>query len=229
MINYSVQDDVAILMLDDGKANALSHDMMDELARKLDEASSQRSVVIAGRPGKFCAGFDLKYMMQGKEQAVEMVSRGCGFMADLMLYPRPIVMACTGHARAGGALMLLCADHRIGVGGPFGIGMNELEIGIPLPTFALEMLRFRLDPRQLAAATLGATIYDPEAAQTAGFLDEVVTPDALVPRALEVAAKLGRYNAASYAKSKELMRKPLADAIRGTVETDLKDWVPGAL
>ena len=228
MINYSVKDDVAVLMMDDGKANALSHEMMDALSARLEEAAEQRAVVIAGRPGKFCAGFDLKHMMQGKEQAIEMVARGCEFMADLILYPRPVVMACTGHARAGGALLLLCADHRVGVAGPFGIGMNELEIGIPLPSFALEMLRDRLDPRQLNAATLAATIYDPEGAKSAGFLDEVVAADVLVPRALEVAAKFGRANAPSFAKSKELMRRGLVSRIRGTVETDLKDWVPGA-
>ena len=50
----------------------------------------------------------------------------------------PVVIACSGHAVAAGALLLLGADVRIGSRGAFRIGLIETEIGLVLPRWAAE-------------------------------------------------------------------------------------------
>ena len=95
------EGDVAILEFDDGKANALGNDTIDALLAALDEVDgSADAIVLAGRPGRFSAGFDLGTMRSGPEAAQAMLARGGDLFLRLYLYPRPVVAACTGHAIA---------------------------------------------------------------------------------------------------------------------------------
>src|SRR5258705_13173803 len=88
--------------------------------------------------------------------------------------PLPFVVACTGHAIAAGALLLLSADARVGAQGPFRIGLIETQLGMVLPRWAVELAQERCSKRHLQDATVGARIYDPGGAADAGFLDAVV-------------------------------------------------------
>ena len=127
-------DDVAVLEFDDGKANALGNDTIDALLAALDEVDGNAdAVVLAGRPGRFSAGFDLKVMGSGPEAAQAMLARGVDLFLRLYLYPRPVVAACTGHAIAAGAIILMSCDLRVGTRGEFKIGLPEVTIGMPLP------------------------------------------------------------------------------------------------
>ncbi|MGY8959273.1 MAG: enoyl-CoA hydratase-related protein, partial [Alphaproteobacteria bacterium] len=121
------------------------------------------------------------------EKKAAMRNAGVEALLRLYLHPQPLVIACTGHAMAAGALLLLTGDHRIGADGDFKIGLNEVAIGLTLPIFGLELARDRLDPRALDAAVLGATIYDPTGAAAAGYLDQVQAPDAVLAEARKVA------------------------------------------
>lgn len=221
-VRYEQPADVAVLTMDDGKANALGYTMMDALAEQLDRAEQQaKAVVLAGRPGRFCAGFDLKVMLSGPDNARAIVSRGADLLLRLYAFPKPFVVACTGHAMAAGALLLLAADTRIGASGSFKIGLNEVAIGMPLPVLAQELARDRLDPRRLTAATLQATIYDPTQAADIGYLDRVVDPDDLIETATAEATALGKHSAAAYAATKGRLRGTTIAYIRKTLEADL--------
>ena len=110
----------------------------------------------------------------------------------------PVVIACTGHAVAAGALLLLGADARVGAAGAFRIGLIETQIGLVLPRWAVELSRERLSPRQFQFATVGAQMYDPQGALDAGFLDAVVEPDALDARAVEEATRWAELPRAAY-------------------------------
>jgi enoyl-CoA hydratase len=87
--------------------------------------------------------------------------------------PVPVLAACTGHALAAGALLLLAADYRIGEPGQYTLGLNETRIGIALPQFAVDMARVRLSTNRLVAATLCASIVGPEEACDYGYLDGI--------------------------------------------------------
>jgi len=174
-VSYELLDRVAVVSLDDGKANAISlavaADLRAALRRALDEDAA--AVVLAGRPGRFSAGFDLATMTSGDDAARELLEAGAEVALDIYGMPVPVVLACTGHALAMGAILLLSADIRIGAPGEFKIGLNEVAIGMPVPSFAVELARDRLTRASFTPAINHAQIYDPQGAVEAGFLDRI--------------------------------------------------------
>ena len=192
LVKFSVVNDVATLAMDDGKANAYGPEMIAALSAGLDRAAAEaRAVVIRGRPGVFCAGFDLK-IIRGDDDAARDAMRKAGrtLLEKAYLHPQPLLIACTGHALAAGALLLLTGDYRIGSAGDFKIGLNETQIGLALPAFGLELARDRLRPTHLTTATALATLYGPDEALEAGYLDAVSAPDALAADAQTKAEQL---------------------------------------
>lgn len=227
VVTYELSNDIALVRMDDGKANALSYALMDELDAALDRATTEaKAVILTGRPGKFCAGFDLKTMMAGVDQARALVTRGAGLLMRLYTHPQPLVMACTGHALAGGSLVLLTGDVRLAASGPFKIGLNEVQIGMPVPVLAMELARDRLDPRFFVRSTLFAEVVDPNAALFAGWVDEVVAEDALLERARAEAARLSALPGDAYAKTKTIMRERTVKYVNDMLVTDMARLTP---
>ena len=172
-------------------------------------------------PGRFSGGFDLREMMAGLDQARQLVTRGADFLLRLYQLPVPLVVACSGHALAGGALTVLTGDVRIGVHGPFKIGLNEVQIGMPVPVLAMELARDRLHPAHLAAATLFARTADPDEAVTWGYFDRVVGPDGLRAAALDEASRLAVLPRGAYAQTKIALRERTVRYVRDTLADDM--------
>jgi enoyl-CoA hydratase len=209
--------------MDDGKANALSQPMITELVEALTRAEKEaRAVVLCGRPDRFCAGFDLKVMMSSPEAARELLRGGVELLMRLYGSPLPVVIACTGHALAGGALVLLTADVRFGAAGAFRVGLNEVTIGMPVPLLAMELARDRIAATELGRATLRAQIYEPEEAARIGYLDEVVPADRVVARATEEATRLGTLSPMAYRATKKRLRGKTIAHIRASVDADME-------
>lgn len=226
-VNYESRENVAVVKMDDGKANALSYEMMDALDEALTRAEKEAgAVVLTGRPGKFCAGFDLKLMMAGADQARALVSRGGELLLRLYAHPQPLVIASTGHALAGGALVVLTGDLRLSARGPFRIGLNEVQIGMPVPILAMELARDRLEPKHLVASTLFAAVVDPDASLAAGWFDELADDASLLDTAVARAKKLAELPKDAYAKTKIALREKTIDYVRSTVEKDMKRLMP---
>ena len=149
--------------------------MIDALVAALRRAEKEAAaIVLAGRAERFCAGFDMRVMMSGRDAAVALLRHGVELLLGFYDTPLPVVVACSGHALAGGALLALTGDVRLGAAGAFKIGLNEVAIGIPIPMLAMEFARDRLSPLELTRATLFAQIYAPDEAVAAGYLDRVV-------------------------------------------------------
>jgi enoyl-CoA hydratase len=224
LLSYSLEDKVAVVRMDDGKANALSQQMIEALLAALARAESEASaIVLAGRAERFCAGFDLKVMMSGPQNAATLLTAGSELLMKLYASTVPLVIACTGHALAGGALVVLTGDYRIGAAGAYRIGLNEVSIGLPVPVLAMELARDRLSKRQLVHATLGAQIYDPETALSAGYLDAVVAPDEVLARAKSEAARLGAFPRKAFVGTKTRLRGATIDKIRSSLATDMQN------
>jgi len=221
-ISYRLDDGVAVITLDDGKANAVSHAILDGLHAALDRAEGEaRSVVIVGREGKFSAGFDLAAMTESTESMRALVISGAELLLRLYGLGLPTVAACTGHALAAGGLMLLCCDRRIGAAGPAKIGLNEVAIGMALPIFAVELARERLTGSAFPMATMGAQVYDPEGALAAGYLDVVVDPADVLATAIDEARRLGQLSTGAYARTKLVARTAIITHIRDTLVADM--------
>jgi enoyl-CoA hydratase len=218
MIEFSQRGDVAVLTIDDGKANAVGNAFVDALNAALDRAEKEaKAVVVAGRTGVFSGGFDLKEFQKGPEATTALVGRGARLLLRVFSHPQPIVAACTGHAVATGAFLLLAADTRIGTSGPFRIGLNETAIGMTLPVFGLELAKARLSRRYLMTALVQAHLFDPEGAKDAGFLDAVSAPDELLDSALARATALAALPGAAYAANKLALRTDSIAAIRASL------------
>ncbi len=224
MLNYELQDKVAVVTMDDGKANALSVAMIDQLLEALVRAEGEASAIaLAGRDGRFCAGFDLRVMMSGPDNAKALLRRGSELLMKLYGAAIPLVIACTGHALAGGALVVLTGDYRVGAAGEFRIGLNEVQIGLPVPVLAMELARDRLSKRALTHATLNAQIYNPDEAMSAGYLDALVPPAEVIARAKTEAARLGAYSKAAFKATKQRLRGATIAHVLATMDDDMRD------
>jgi enoyl-CoA hydratase len=225
-VNYEASNRVAVITFDDGKANALNHETLADLDSALERAAQDREVgcvVLAGRPGRFSAGFDLPTMTGSPEGMRALVAVGGQFVARLLLFPKPVVAACTGHALAAGALILLASDHRIGPTGEWKIGLNEVAIGMPLPKWALAVAQYRLRPSELDWRALLGQVAGPEEAVAAGFLDRVVPPEEVVGEALKTAADLANLRTAAVDGTKRRLRGPLAVRMLEGMDEDLAE------
>lgn len=217
-LTYELEDTIAVLTMDDGKANALNPAMIKALSEALDRAEGEaKAVILTGRSELLSGGFDLKVMREGPEAAAAMVEAGAQLMLKIYLHPLPIIAACSGHAIAAGAILLLASDVRIGTSGAFSLGLNETSIGMTLPPFGVELARDRLAPKALTAAAIGATLYDPEAACDIGYLDRVVAPGDLAGEARKTAAHYAGLDGPSFAGTKLNVRQATADRIRPTL------------
>ncbi|WP_422344791.1 crotonase/enoyl-CoA hydratase family protein [Parasphingorhabdus sp.] len=218
-ITVDKQGDIALITMDDGKANAVNFDLMEALNDALDQAESDaKAIVLAGREGRFSGGFDLKAMANFKpDDAVRLLDRASELLLRFYGGPLPVVGACTGHAIAMGTFLLLACDTRIGAEGDFKLGANESATGMKLPVFALELARDRLSASHLTRAMIQAYIYHPKGAVEAGYLDMLTAPEKVVDQALAIAGQLAGLSTKAYAYQKSALRKPTLDAIRASI------------
>ncbi|MBX3507963.1 MAG: crotonase/enoyl-CoA hydratase family protein [Parvibaculum sp.] len=227
-LNTAFENDIAILTMDDGRANALGHAMIGALNAALDEAQSKaKAVLIAGREKRFCAGFDLDVMGSGPENVRKLVTAGAELLLKLYEYPLPVIMACTGHSLAAGGLLLLAGDTRIGTEGDFRIGLPEVAIGMTMPVFGIELARDRLARNRFSEAVTQARIYGPAEAAAVGYLDEVVPAAALMDTAKARAAALAALQQPAFANTKRKERQATIALIRSTLTSD-SDTFDGA-
>ncbi len=221
VVSYELVDQVARITMDDGKVNAMSLQMQSSLHVALDRALDDRAVVLLqGRPGVFSGGFDLATLTAGGSDAIDMVRGGFELSVRLLGHPFPVVMACTGHAVAMGAFLLLSGDERIGSTGEYKITANEVAIGLTMPFAATEILRHRLTPAAFNRAVTVATVFAPEDAVEAGFLDDLAAPGSLVETATARAELAAGLDLDAHAESKRRARRPAIEAIRDGIIAD---------
>ncbi len=222
LVECKLQSNYTLISMDDGKANALGFDMLAQLGAALDRAEqAAKVVVIAGRPGKFSAGFDLSVMSQGGDGMVQLLRAGAQLSRRLLNFPAPVVLAVSGHALAMGALLLLSADYRVGVHGTYKIGLNEVAIGMTLPYFAVELAHARLAKTHLGPAVELARIYDAAGAVEAGYLDEAVSEEDLLARATDLAAQFATLNMEAHRQTKARTREQLNAALEAAIDKEL--------
>ena len=225
LANLKNEGDVSIITLDDGKVNAFSPEMITVVNSLLDQVPTDNgSLLIAGRQGMFSAGFDLKVMMSGPEQAVEMVKSGFTMLTRVFSFPRPVVAACSGHAIALGAFLLCSSDYRIGAKGEYKIGANELRNNMIVPTPILEIAKFKLTKSHKQRALLNAEMYAIEDAIEPGYLDEIADSDKIFQIGLAKAKDLATLAHPQYNETKILDQEDVIKKINNGID-QIKDVV----
>jgi enoyl-CoA hydratase len=226
LVSYSFRDGIATITMDDGKVNALSPAMQAQVGAALDRATADDAVVLlAGRPGVWSAGFDLKVLRAGGPQAQAMLRGGFELAARMLAHPRPVIIGCTGHAIAMGSFLLLSGDYRIGAAGPYKIQANEVAIGLTLPRAAVEICRQRLTPAAFSRAAVLAEVFTPADAVQAGFLDRVVGESELPDAAWQLAKQVRGLDMAAHATTKLRVRENVLAAIPAAIKEDYGEVV----
>ena len=176
MLEYRVEDFVAYISIDDGKMNAFSHEMLEEVEKAFSEAEKSdevKLVVFTGNNKAFSAGFDLNEIKKGPAEMKNLVTRGMKFGHTMFLYPKPVIILTRGHTVAMGAI-LLASDYCLAVDNEKAkIGLNETAIGITMPQIAVEFGRFRLPPKYFEQSFLKADIYSMKQACDVGYISQL--------------------------------------------------------
>ncbi|MDT0594657.1 crotonase/enoyl-CoA hydratase family protein [Glaciecola petra] len=189
-VSYSLDNNVATITMDDGKANALSSDTIANLNAAFDMAEADDAIVIlTGRDGVFSGGFNLKEMQKGQAEALLLTSKGSKLARRILAFPKPVIALATGHSIAMGAFLLLACDYRMIAQGDFKVGLNETLIGMTMHNFGIELARYRLAKNYFNRCVINAEIFDPQGAVDAGFIDRIV-PQEQMPMAAAMAGKM---------------------------------------
>jgi enoyl-CoA hydratase/carnithine racemase len=214
LIDIEQRGAVAIVRLDHGKVHALDEVLLNALVDALDtvESSDARAVVLSATGRVFCAGVDLQQVLDGGAEYLErMIPALSTAFGRLFGCPLPVVAAINGAAVAGGCILACACDRRILVEGG-RIGASELLVGVPFPVSALEILRSACGDRT-EEVVLGAKLYQSDDALAVGLAHEVVAPEALLDRALEVAGELGAIAPGAFRLAKAQLRRPATERI----------------
>jgi enoyl-CoA hydratase len=221
LISYQLEDGIATLTLSNGKVNAISPDVIAAFNTALDRAEQDRAIVIiTGQPGILSGGYDLKVMTSGPQNAINLVAAGSTLARRMLAHPFPIIVACPGHAVAKGAFILLSSDYRIGVEGPFSIGLNEVQIGMTMHHVGIELARDRLRKSAFHRSVINGEMFDPAAAVDAGFLDKVVPAEQLLATAQAAAQQMKKINMTAHKNTKLKVRKALLETLDAAIEMD---------
>lgn len=220
IIAVEEHDDVALVRVDRPPANAMDLELLERLLETLDQLrdADPGSVVVVGSGSFFSAGLDVKVLPilddDDKRAMVDGINRM--FLGWYEL-PRPLVCAVNGHAVAGGMILVLCGDRRIG-STEASYGLTEVRVGVPYPACALELVRAELTPAAARRLALTAGQVDAETALALDVVDELAAPEEVEPRALELAAELAHLPRGAFAITKSEMRAESLERMRRALE-----------
>jgi len=227
LVSYTCEDGVAVIQMDDGKANVLSPDMLDQLNAAFDKAEADEAVVIlTGRDvengGVFSGGFDLSVMMSGPETAVALTCQGSRFALRILKHPFPVIAATGGHAIAMGAFTLLACDFRVGGDAGTKTGLNETQIGMTMHHFGIEIAREFVPKNYLNRSMINGEIFGPKDAKQAGYYDILVPKDAVMDTAKGAAKMMSLLNMRAFKGTKLKSREALIAKLEWAIDMDSK-------
>jgi enoyl-CoA hydratase len=226
------REGIAVLRLDRPPANAFCLELAHDLAARLDElaATSARALVLVGTGPFFSGGLDLNDVPRySRGQQREFLGALNGLVGRLYGLPLPVVGAINGHAVAGAFILALTTDYRVGPLRDAQFGLTEARVGIPFPAVPMIVLQAECAPQDIRYSTLWARTFGPEEARRRGLLDELVEPESVLDRALEVARDMAGMPADSYARIKRQIRHAALARIDEVVSGDLDPMLEGWL
>lgn len=215
----SQENNISIITLDDGKANAFSFEMLTQVNQLLAQVPRDSgTLVITGRDGIFSGGFDLKTLATGDmEKITKMVQLGYKLLLELYSFERPIVAAVSGHAIALGIFITCCADYRIAKNGQYVCQANEVRNHMDIPTQIMEILIARVNKNYFYPAVYHSDAYSMQDSIAVGFIDEVVEEDKFMSRVMDKAEELSSLPHPQYVNTKHFAQgdviKKITDAI----------------
>jgi 3,2-trans-enoyl-CoA isomerase len=231
LIDVIDHDRVRELRLNRPPVNALDPGLIGALRGALAEAARAGcgAVVLSGAPGRFSGGLDLPALLPLNPTELRALWREFfGLLRDLAEAPIPVVAALTGHSPAGGTVLAVFADYRIMAEGAYKLGLNEVQVGLPVPEVLVRALAYVVGQRQAARLAVGGLLLEGAEALKVGLVDEVVPMEEVVPRAVAWAADLLTRPPQAMAATRRLARQPLVTAFEtlgeGSLDAIVAAW-----
>jgi enoyl-CoA hydratase/carnithine racemase len=196
---------VRVFALDRPPANAIDESLLTDLTAAVQAARDDdavRTVVVTGTGAFFCGGFDFAGPRRDDAARRHMQNLYRESHLALLTLPKPTVAMVNGHATAGGFVLALACDYRLGVAGDWKCGLNEVAVGAGFPKVATEIVLLRLPHARAAELMLGAALYPATEAIRLGLVDELVALDTFEATVLRRAARLAGFPKESYAHTK---------------------------
>jgi Delta3-Delta2-enoyl-CoA isomerase len=193
-------------------ANAFNEALLEQLGRFVDEAqtSGAEAIVISGAPGMFTGGLDVPELLGlGRDQIHEFWRTFYRTLHSVAASELPVAAAITGHSPAAGAVLAVFCDYRVMADGAFKIGMNEVQVGlVPPPPLQYAMKRLT-GPRVGDALLIAGALLAPADALRVGLVDEVVSVERVVPRAIAWAERTASLPRAAMRETRRIARADL--------------------
>lgn len=227
-ITRNEHDGIAVVTMDDGKANAFDLQRFRLLDEVLDECADDAAVVITGRPGMFSGGLNTKILADLEPDGfMELLQQFGETMLRVWTEPRPVLVAADGHAVAGGTILAMAADHAVAADGEFRWGLVETTIGMPVVDWIQVIARSNLLPWAFDDLVLPGQTLTPAAAVEAGYADVLAAPGSVLDVALARARELAALPRGAYAATKRRIRNDAAEGALARMEADLAEAAAG--
>lgn len=218
-MDYQLTNDIAVICIDDGKANAMNHEFIDAMNDALDKAEKEaKAIVFTGREGMFSAGFDLKALAKGGQQASDMLEKGMALMTRIYGFPLPVVSACEGHAIGMGVFILLASDNRLGANTEYTVNLPETAIGMPFTPVLMSLIKDRIVNKHQTTTVIQSKKLTAAEAVEVGILDQVVEKDQLHDSAMALAQELAKLPAAYYKTNKLDLRGEKLEIMKASLK-----------
>jgi len=218
VMDVQLADGVTIVRIDHPPVNAFTLELVRDATATVRNIDGP--IVLTGAGACFSAGVDLRAILDGPPEYTDtFLAAVAEAFLTVFDHPAPVVAAVNGHAIAGGCVLAMAADVRLMCSGL--IGLSEVAVGVPFPVAALEICRYAMGP-SVTRAVLAADNIDVPTAAARGWIDEVVAPDDLIGRAVELASSLGQHPTTAYAAMKQQLHRHARAAIDAGEELDAK-------
>jgi methylglutaconyl-CoA hydratase len=209
-ITLQIHDVVAVLTLNrPDKRNAITHTMIAEILEALDDAekSPARVLILTGAANAFCAGMDLQALKDFRSQSDAEIVADARLIATLFRrlysFPKPTIAAVNGPAIAGGCGLATVCDFTLAVPAA-KFGYTEVRVGF-IPALVSSYVIQQVGERRARDLLLSGRIFSAAEAQSVGIVNELIEPDKLNPRALELARSLGEMSPVALSHTKRLL------------------------
>jgi enoyl-CoA hydratase len=221
-VTYRLENNIATITMDDGKANVLSTSMIEQINNAFNQAESDGAIVVfTGREGIFSGGFNLKEMQASQQHAMALTSKGSKLARRILSFPTPVIALSTGHTIAMGAFLMLACDYRMVAQGDFKIGLNETLIGMTMHNFGIELARYRLAKNYFNRCVINAEIFNPKDAIDAGFFDRTVPSEQIAGAGVMAAKMFSELDKTAFRNTKLRSRHAIFDILDKAISDDL--------
>jgi enoyl-CoA hydratase len=219
-LTVDVATGIAVLGLELGRGNAIDHAFVAALNTALDdvEQTDARAVVLTGKGRVFCGGLDLVALHALERPAAESFFDSFdALFRRVFAFERPVVAAINGHALAGGCILAMACDLRVMAEGPFFIGVNEVQLGIPFPGATFEIARQATPAAVRRAVLLQGRRFSPAEAHAAGLVHRLAGERGAVAEAVDEAQLFASAGPAAVRAVKADLVAPVLARIDATV------------